>query len=141
VPNVVKKNQRVPVPIGAALAARLRHAAGGRGPDEPLLTKADGSPWRTEPNDIRRPFARAAAAAGVTHATAYSLRHSYVVRQRIAGVPLRSLAAARDASTVVLERVCSANIGDVGDALLRRGLLPEDTAPGGNVVSLAECRA
>jgi integrase len=99
-------------------------------------TKAGGSPWRTDPSDIRRPFQRAAAAAGVAHATAYSLRHSYVVRALVAGTPLRALAAALDTSTVMLERVYSANIGDVSDALLRRGLLPETDTPSANVVPL-----
>ena len=55
--------------VGAGLRDEHRRAAGDRGPDEPLLTKGDGSCWRTEPNDIRRPFQRAAAAAGLCRGT------------------------------------------------------------------------
>jgi integrase len=130
-----KQNQRVPVPIGFGLAKRLRQAAGNRDAAAALLTRADGQPWRTNPSDIRRPFQRAAAAAGVPHATAYALRHSCAARAIIAGTPLRLVANALDTSTMMLERNYSALIGDHSDSLMRRSLLADEPA-GDNVLPL-----
>lgn len=69
--------------------------------------------------------------------TLYALRHSSIVRQLLAGVPTRVVAAHHDTSIVMLERTYSKFIGEHSDALTRRALLDlGKRAPAGNVVSL-----
>jgi len=133
-----KKISRRPVPIPASLAAKLRGIADGKAPDAPLLTKPSGEPWKK--SDHSRPFARAAAAAGLDpdEVTIYALRHSSIVRQLLAGVPVRVVAVNHDTSVAMIERTYSRYIGDHADALARRALLDLAAAPGGNVVSIAE---
>jgi hypothetical protein len=74
---------RQPVPISPLLAARLRQSVIDRKPTDPLLTKADRTPWNASSH--LRLFRRMAAAidldAGVTF---YSLRNSSIVRQLLA---------------------------------------------------------
>jgi hypothetical protein len=82
-----KRVERRPVPIPVSLAAKLQQAAGGKSPGAPLLTKADSTRWQAA-NHIK-PFARAAAQAGLAHFTAYALRHSSIIRALLAGVPTR----------------------------------------------------
>src|SRR4029077_19700544 len=72
-----KRVERAPVPIPAGLASRLKALTVGRADSEPLLVDDNGVAW-TE-NGHQRPFAAAAAAAGLPKdATAYSLRHSFI---------------------------------------------------------------
>jgi hypothetical protein len=47
----------------------------------------------------------------------YALRHSNIVRQILAGVPLRVVAVNHDTSVGMLERTYSRYIGDHADAL------------------------
>ena len=132
-----KKVSRRPVPIPISLAAKLRQAAEGKAPTEPLLTKANGDRWHKI--DHARPFARAVAAAGLDprEVTIYALRHSSIVRQLLAGVPVRVVAVNHDTSIPMIERTYSRYIGDHADALARKALLDIGSAPGGNVVSIA----
>jgi integrase len=116
-----KRTERRPVPIPPGLAAKLRAAAGKRPAGAPLLTQADGTRWRV--NDHGRPFAQAAARAGLQGATAYALRHSSIIRALLAGVPVRVVAASHDTSVSMLERTYSAYILDHSDAVSRRALL------------------
>jgi hypothetical protein len=58
----------------------------------------------------------------------YSLRHSSICRQLLSGVPTRIVAVNHDTSTVMLERVYSAHIGDHADALTRAALLDVSAA-------------
>src|SRR5262249_23035231 len=117
-----KKILARPVPITPALASKLRLAAAGRSPTDALLTRADGRPWQQ--SDHTRPFLRAAAAVGLDRTvTIYALRHSSIVRQLLAGVPVRIVAVAHDTSVSMIERTYSAHIGDHADAIARRGLL------------------
>ena len=60
-----KASEKRPVPISAALARKLRQAATGRDPDTPLLTKPNGTAWRSEPAEHRHPFARAVTRVGL----------------------------------------------------------------------------
>lgn len=60
--------------------------------------------------------------------TIYALRHSNVVRQLLAGVPIRVVAVNHDTSIAMLERTYSRYIGDHADAL-SRGALLEGLAP------------
>jgi integrase len=122
-----KRIERHPVPIPANLATALKKVSAGRTDEAPLLTRADGAPWRH--SDHRHPFARAVTGAGLDPATVtiYALRHSSIVRQLLANTPIRVVAAQHDTSVVMLERTYSKYIADHSDALSRRALL--DTRP------------
>jgi integrase len=115
-----RKFSHRPVPIPGSLAARLRS---DRSDDAPLLVKPDGGPWRK--SDQTRPFRRVAGRAGLdpTEVTLYALRHSNIVRQLLAGVPGRVVAANHDTSIAMLERTYSRHIGDHADQLTRGALL------------------
>ena len=86
-----KRIERRPVPITPGLAAKLRAAAGTRASGAPLLTQPDGA--RLAATGHVRPFAEAAARAGLAGVTAYALRHSSIIRALLAGVPVRVVAA------------------------------------------------
>jgi integrase len=128
--------QHRPVPIPLGLAVKLLALTADRPTSAPLLVKPSGAPWKT--SDHSRLFARAAKAAGQDPArvTVYALRHSNIVRQILAGVPIRVIAVNHDTSIPMLERTYSRHIGDHSDALARAGLL--DIAEPGvrNVVPL-----
>ena len=68
---------------------------------------------------------------------ALNLRHSSVVRQLIAGVPIRVVAVNHDTSIAMLEKTYSRYIGDHSDVLVRRALLQMEQPVGANVVPLA----
>jgi integrase len=123
-----KKIQRRPVPILAELVARLRNVIGNKAPDVSLLTMPSGEAWQKA--DHSRLFRRAAAATGVDPAkvTIYALRHSNIVRQILAGVPIRVIAVNHDTSVAMLERTYSRYIGDHADALARDALLNTSAA-------------
>ena len=53
----------------------------------------------------------------------YALRHSTIVRQLLAGVPIRVVAVNHDTSIAMLERTHSRHIGDFADAVAHGGLL------------------
>ncbi len=76
-------------------------------------------------SDHSRLFARSAQAAGLKteEVTLYALRHSNIVRQLLAGIPIRVVATNHDTSTVMIERNYSRHIGDHSDQLARRALL------------------
>src|SRR6516165_9470284 len=102
--------------------ARSRgEAARGRPPTEPLLVKRNGQPWKR--SNHARPFARVAKKAGLEEITIYALRHSNIVRQLLAGVPVRVVAVNHDTSIRMIERTYSRYIGDHADALTRAALL------------------
>jgi integrase len=121
-----KKVMRRPVPIPAGLAARLRTLTADCPPTALLLVKPSGEPWRK--SDHSRLFRRTVKAVGLDPAevTIYALRHSNIVRQILAGVPIRVVAVNHDTSIAMLERTYSRYIGDHADALARAALL--DTA-------------
>jgi integrase len=102
------------------------------------LLRADGKPWSATSADHRLPFARAVDRAGLDpKITFYALRHSAIVRQILAGTPLRVVAAACDTSTAQIERTYSAHISGHADAVLRKGLLDTaQPAAAANVVAL-----
>jgi integrase len=116
-----------PVPITPGLAAKLRAAVNRRAPTEPLLVKQNGQPWKR--SDHARPFARVAKKAGLEDVTIYALRHSNIVRQLLAGVPVRVVAVNHDTSVRMIERTYSRYIGDHADALTRAALLDTSTTP------------
>ena len=55
--------------------------------------------------------------------TMYALRHSSIVRQLLAGVPVRIVAAGHDTSVAMIERNYSRYITDHADALVRGAML------------------
>ena len=61
--------------------------------------------------------------AGLAGTTAYALRHSSIIRQLLAGVPARVVAANHDTSIMMLERSYSAYVLDHCDAVSRAALL------------------
>ena len=131
-----KKINRRPVPIPESLAVRLRQAGHRRAADAPLLVKPSGEPWRK--SDHTRLFARAVEQAGLdpTEVTAYALRHSSIVRQLLANVPIRVVAVNHDTSTAMIEKTYSKYIGDHADAVTRPALLDLSQPPIVNVVPL-----
>jgi integrase len=131
-----KKITERPVPIPKSLATRLWTLSADRPSTAPLLPKPGGAPWAK--SDHSRLFARAAKAAGEDpgEVTMYALRHSSVVRQILAGVPIRVVAVNHDTSIAMLERTYSRHIGDHADGLARAALLKTDEPDGDNVVPL-----
>jgi len=117
-----KKVTRRPVPIPESLAARLR-LAGQKSGKGLLLVKPSGEPWKK--SDHSRLFRRAVQLAGLDPAevTIYALRHSNIVRQLLAGVPIRVIAVVHDTGVSMVEKSYSKHIGDHADALTRPALL------------------
>ena len=110
-----------PVPISADLAERL--AVPDRPANAPLLTRPNGKPWKRSNQSY--PFARVARTCGhgPAEVTMYALRHSSIVRQLLAGVPVRIVAAGHDTSIAMIERNYSRYITDHADALVRGAML------------------
>jgi integrase len=121
-----KRIGHYPLPIPSSLAAKLRS---NRPMGEPLLLR-QGARWRSY--DHRHQFAAAVERARLDPAeiTLNAMRHSSVVRQLLAGVPTRVVAAHHDTSVIMLERTYSKYIGDHSDALTRRVIL-DLAAPNG----------
>jgi integrase len=137
-----KKISRVPVPIPATLAARLRKASAGRGRDQALLLRADGKPWEVAGADHRLAFMAAVEQAGLDPArvTTYALRHTSITRHLLRGVPIRVVAALHDTSVPMIEKTYSASIAGHGDELARAALLDLDPPRGRKVIPLGERR-
>jgi hypothetical protein len=129
---------RRPVPISRELAAQLAAAVDGQAPTAPLLVKPSGAAWKK--SDHSRPFARIAMRTGLdpSEVTLYALRHSSIVRQLLAGVPIRVVAVNHDTSVLMIERTYSRHIGDHADALARAALLDTMPVKSGNRVALRE---
>jgi integrase len=116
-----------PVPVTKALATRLRRSilARGAGPDAPLLT-IRGKAWGR--GDHAEPWRQTAALAKVDPGiTSYSARHSSICRQLLGGVPVTICARTHDTSPAMLNRVYSAFIADIADAVTRASLI--ETTP------------
>jgi hypothetical protein len=113
-----KAIRRVPVPIPEVLAKRLSGRTG------PLLLQPDGSPWTPRIRGWR--FAAAVKAAGFDDPekiTLYTLRHSSIIRQLLAGTPIRLVAAVHDTSTEQIEQTYSRYIAHHGDEVVRAAML------------------
>lgn len=124
----VKQVPHSAVPISAALATKLRLAAGDRAATDTLLLRPSGSAWAH--SDQKKPFRRAVTRAGQDpgEVTMYALRHSHIVRQILANVPIRVVAAAHDTSVAMIEKTYSLYIGDHSDDALRAAL-PDTSEP------------
>jgi integrase len=133
-----KKVAHRPVPIPPALAVRLLVNAQGREAEAPLLVKPSGEPWKRA--DHLRLFRRAVALAELDTVepviTLYALRHSSIVRQLLAGTPIRLVAVVHDTSVAMIEKTYSRHIADVSDVPLRRAMLDVGAPAEANVIAL-----
>ncbi len=128
-----KKVTHVPVPIPSSLAERLKLASKEKGTDAPLLTKPSGDRWRQ--SDHSRLFRRAILRTTLnpSEVTLYALRHSSIVRDLLANVPVRIIAVKHDTSIPMIERNYSKYIADHADSLSRRAMLDPRTPFGENI--------
>ena len=138
-----KKIARRPVPVPAGLVERLTKLSKGKPKKAPLLVKPSGEPWSK--SDHSRLFKRAVKKIVETiveleaekhdkskpvklddhdpsEVTIYALRHTNIVRQLLAGVPIRVVAVNHDTSVAMIEKTYSRHIGDHSDALARATL-------------------
>jgi integrase len=140
-----KRHERRPVPITLAMSAVLKQEAIGRPSDAPLLLRGNGERWghgrsRHHRNDMRAVVEAAGLDPDVV--TLSALRHSSIVRQLLANVPIRIVATLHDTSVKMIERTYSLYIASHSDEIARRALLetkaqlPADA----NVVPLAKGR-
>ncbi len=116
-----KRITRVPVPIPASLAAKLRRAAAGRAPDAPLLHKPNGTRWQHA--DHIKPFAQAAIRAGLAgprrmHCAILQSSARCWRTYRSASLQLHTIRASRSS-----ERNYASYILDHSDLVSRRALL------------------
>jgi integrase len=136
-----EKQQQVPAPITATLAALLVELKGDRPDDAPLLSKSDGSRWlATNKSEQWGIFREVAERAGFDPdvITCYALRHSSICRALLNGVPVSVVARLHDTSSREIEAHYAAYILDVaGDALSRKGLLRPEATSADNVVPLS----
>jgi integrase len=112
-----KKARAIPVPITPALADRLKGRSGV------LLKRADGTPWADI--NLATYFARVTKNVRFNNpakVTMYALRHTSIVRQLLANVPVRVVAALHDTSVEMVERSYSRYIADHADELARATL-------------------
>jgi integrase len=130
--RVARRSLRVPVPISVPLAQRLREAAKDRAADAPLLLQSDGSWWGNEPSRSYREAVRSVVEGlgwDAEEITLYSLRHSSIVRQLLAQVPIRIIATTHDTSVAMIERFYSRHIANHSDDHTRRALLQPASPP------------
>jgi integrase len=123
--NGKKVALRRPVPISPDFAKRLRQTAKGKAADAPLFVKPNGERWSD--SDHLRPFARVVKKSGIATdeaavITISALRHSSIVRQLLANVPVRVVAALHDTSVAMIERTYSRYIADHTDAMARAAM-------------------
>jgi integrase len=120
-----KKARSIPVPITPWLADRLKGRSGV------LLKRADGTPWARI--NLANYFARVMKDVTFNNpskVTMYALRHTSIVRQLLANVPVRVVAALHDTSVVMIERNYSRFIGDHVDEMVRATLpQPAEVVP------------
>src|SRR4051812_17610847 len=136
-----KKFERYSVPITLQLAIRLRAAAKGRGDDAPLLLQGDGRPWDKNPGqNYHRQVDTVVTTIGLDPAvvTAYSLRHSSIVRMLVRNVPIRLVASLHNTSVAMIEKHYSKYITEHSiDDITRHALLQHYVPVGENVVAFA----
>jgi integrase len=140
-----KRHERRPVPISSSLALTLKQEAAGRPSEAPLLLRANGERWgHGRRRHHRDDFRAVVEAAGLdpNEVTLYALRHSSIVRQLLANVPIRVVATLHDTSVKMIERTYSRHIASYSDDIARRALLETNAQPPAtaNVVPLSKGR-
>jgi integrase len=131
-----KKVTHVPVPIPVSVAEKLKQVTEGKATDAPLLTKPSGERWKQ--SDHSRSFRRVVLGGTLdpSEITLYALRHSSIVPDLLANVPVRIVATNHDTSISMIEHNYSKYIADHADVLSRRAMLEPSTPSGDNVISL-----
>jgi integrase len=139
-----RRHQRVSVPITPALAMKLKAAAKGRASDAMLLVQADGTAWGNEGRDpaqaYRHDIRDIVTGLGLDpgQVSAYSLRHSAIVRSLLRNIPIRIIAATCDTSVAMIEKHYSKFIADHSDDISRAALLHHEPQPAAdNVVPIS----
>jgi integrase len=113
-----KQARSIPVPITTELADRLKGRSSGV-----LLKRADGRPWaEIDLASYFKGVLKGAKFNNPSKVTMYALRHTSIVRQLLANVPVRVVAALHDTSVVMIERNYSIFIADHADELARAAL-------------------
>jgi integrase len=140
-----KRHERRPTPIPPALAEVLKQEAAGRPSEAPLLLRSNGERWgHGRSRHHRNDFRTVVEAAGLdpNQVTLSAMRHSSVVRQLLANVPIRIVATLHDTSVKMIERSYSRYIASHGDEIARRALLETNAQPpaAANVVPLSKGR-
>ncbi|TIT29488.1 MAG: site-specific integrase, partial [Mesorhizobium sp.] len=137
-----KKTTHVGIRVGVDVIDQLRPAIAGKQRGDALLqrwrhvqTKATDSqppqwvrdargPWIAA-SELARPWLEIVTRAGVSREVVpYSLRHSSIVRQLRAGLPVRLVAALHDTSTTMIERHYASAIVDLLDELSASAIIP-----------------
>jgi hypothetical protein len=106
-----------PVPIPESLAERLKARTGT------LLRRPGRESWAKTNLPHRFDEAINGVKLSQPRVTIYALRHTSIVRQLLAGVPIRVVAALHDTSVLMIERNYSEYIADHADELARPTLL------------------
>jgi integrase len=113
-----KKVTHRPVPIPASLADRLAGRTGT------LLKRSDGKSWaKTNVPHYFDDVVESVKFNSKSKVTMYALRHTSIVRQLLANVPIRVVAALHDTSVKMIEQNYSEHIADHADELARPALL------------------
>lgn len=136
-----KKVSHVAVRVGEDVIAELRPAVAGRRGTEPLLERwrhkqvpgTNGKPqWVRDKrgpwlnaSELTRPWQQIISRAGLpADVVPYALRHSSIVRQLRAGLPVRLVAALHDTSSEMIEAHYAAAIVDALDSLAAGAVVP-----------------
>ncbi|RUY09977.1 integrase [Mesorhizobium sp. M2A.F.Ca.ET.040.01.1.1] len=150
-----KNTTHIGIRVGTDVIDQLRPAIAGKQRGEALLqrwrhvqTKATEirppqwvrdarGPW-TAASELARPWLDIITRAGLPREVVpYSLRHSSIVRQLRAGLPVRLVAALHDTSTIMIERHYASAIVDLLDELSASAIVPlMSDQPATNVMAL-----
>ena len=118
--------------------------AAGRPSEAQLLLRSNGDAWGHGRSRHHRDDFRAVVKAAELDpdiVTLSALRHSSIVRQLLANLPIRIVATLHDTSVKMIERTYSRHIAEHTDALARRALLETAQPPADNVVALSGRRS
>lgn len=131
-----KSKNHIAVAIGDDVISALLMSQEGQALSAPLLQRwgykrAGGLKWERDvrrgwlPSELTEPFAQIVERAELSpKVTAYSLRHSSIVRQLRAGLPVRLVAALHDTSSEMIEIHYSAYIVDAMTEVARLAVVP-----------------
>jgi integrase len=123
-----------PTPISSALAQRLQARTRGKKSTDLLLTNG-ALPWGKSGHN--RAFAKAVKRAGLSGVSIIAFRHSSIVRQLLASVPVRVVAVNHDTSVKMIETNYSKFIGSHTEDLTRAALVDLTANPAAsNVVGI-----
>lgn len=145
-----RRRDAVPIPVGQDIIDALMPIIAGRGPNEVLFQRwrhrqvAPGQwvrdsrgPWKTA-SELSRPIRAAIEAAGLPASTsAYSFRHSSIVRSLREGLPVRLVAQLHDSSIQMIEAAYTRFMADALEDVARKAIVPMVTEDrGDNVVPM-----